>query len=118
MVAAAGAAGAAARFLVDTWVSEATVDRFPWGTLAVNLTGSLVLGLITGLVVYHHLARLPDDVLGEGFCGAYTTFSTFSYETVRLVEDGALGAAARNVAMSVAGGLAAAAAGLAAGAAI
>jgi CrcB protein len=87
---------------------------FPWGTFVVNLSGAFVLGLVTGLGLYHHgLGSVPKAVLGAGFCGAYTTFSTFSYETVRLVEEGALGAAAANLAGSLLLGLLAAAAGLA-----
>ncbi len=91
---------------------------FPWGTFVINVTGSLVLGVITGLALYHGLGDLPKIAIGTGFCGVYTTFSTFSYETVRLVEEGSVGLAAGNVVGSVAVGLAAAALGLAIAAAL
>lgn len=112
-VAAAGAIGAPLRYVIDQWVQSRTEGRFPWGTLAINISGSFVLGMVTGLSLYHGLGDLPKTVVGTGLCGAYTTFSTFSYETVRLVEEGELAAAARNTAGSMILGLLAAAAGLA-----
>lgn len=111
-VAGAGAVGAPARFVLDLWVSSRTEDRFPYGTLVINVTGSLVLGLVTGLALYHGLGALPKAVVGTGFCGAYTTFSTFSYETVELLAEGTLEAAVRNVAASLVLGLLAAGTGL------
>ena len=92
---AAGAAGAPVRYLVDGFVRTHTGAGFPWGTFAVNATGSLLLGLLTGLGLYHAFPETPRLVLGTGFCGAYTTFSTFTFETVRLVEEGAVGEAFR-----------------------
>ena len=92
---AAGALGAPARYLVDGFVRDRTGAGFPWGTLVVNATGSLLLGLLTGLGLYHAFPETPRLVLGTGFCGAYTTFSTFTFETVRLVEAGALSQAFR-----------------------
>ena len=109
---AAGAVGAPVRYLVDGAVSARTGGGFPWGTFVINVSGSLVLGLLTGLALYHGFPEAPRLVLGTGFCGAYTTFSTHTFETVRLVEQGALAAAARNVAATVLAGLAAAALGL------
>ena len=109
---AAGAIGAPVRYLVDGAVAERAAGVLPWGTFAVNVSGSLVLGLLTGLALYHGLPDAPRLVLGTGFCGAYTTFSTHTFETVRLVEEGALAAAARNVAATLVAGLAAAALGL------
>ncbi len=111
-VAGAGALGAPARLLLDQWVNARTEDRFPYGTMAVNVSGSLVLGLVTGLALYQGLGHLPQTAIGTGFCGAYTTFSTFSYETVQLVEEGTPAAAVRNVAGSLVLGLLAAGAGL------
>lgn len=108
----AGAFGAVMRYVVDAFVEDRVPGRFPWGTVTVNVSGSLVLGVLTGLAMYHGLGDLPRVVIGTGFCGAYTTFSTFSYETVRLIEEGAVGAAAGNALGSVALGLAAAALGL------
>jgi fluoride exporter len=109
----AGAAGAAARFVVDGVVTERMTGRFVWGTLIINVTGSLLLGLLTGLGLDHSFPRTPRIVLGTGFCGAYTTFSTFTFETVRLLEEGASAQAVWNLAGTVVAGAIAAAAGLA-----
>jgi CrcB protein len=112
-VALAGAVGAPVRYLLDSWVEAKRSTDFPLGTLIINLTGSLILGLVTGLALYHGLGKLPKAIIGTGFCGAYTTFSTFSYETVKLIEEGELKNAALNTTASVIIGLLAAAAGLA-----
>lgn len=111
-LAVAAAAGAVCRYLVDVAVQERTDVAFPLGTLVVNVTGSAALGFLVGLGLYHGLADTPRVVLGTGFLGAYTTFSTFAYETVRLVEDGSAPAALWNVAASTVVGLVAAAGGL------
>ncbi len=107
------AVGAPARYVVDRLVTEATGGRFPWGTALINVSGSFVLGLLTGLGLYHGLSTDARLVLGTGFCGAYTTFSTFTFETVRLAERGQSRAAVLNVVLSTGGALAAAAVGLA-----
>jgi CrcB protein len=112
----AGALGAPARYLLDDAISSRTQGVFPWGTLVVNVSGSFLLGLLTGLALFHALPATPKVILGAGFCGAYTTFSTFTYETVRLVEEGAVNEAVRNALASLVLGTAAAAAGLAAAA--
>jgi CrcB protein len=87
-----GAVGAPTRYLIDRLVQRRHDSVFPWGTLTVNLVGSFILGLLVG--------AQPGDVLttlaGTGFCGALTTFSTFGYETVRLLEEGSLMEAALN----------------------
>ena len=83
-----GAVGAPARYLVDGVVQSRSRGVAPWGTFVINVSGSFVLGVVTGAVLYHGLGPLPKTALGTGFCGAYTTFSTFSYETVRLLEEG------------------------------
>lgn len=93
---AAGAVGAAVRYLVDGFVGDRTEGAFPWGTFLINATGSLLLGLLTGLSLYHGFPNTPRVVLGTGFCGAYTTFSTFTFETARLLEEGAVDEAFRN----------------------
>ena len=111
-VAATGALGAPARYLVDIVVSDRRRGVFPWGTFVVNATGAFVLGLVTGLALHHGLSPSARTALGTGLCGAYTTFSTFGYETVRLIEDGAWWGAAVNVGASLAVGLVAGAAGL------
>jgi fluoride exporter len=111
LVLVGGALGAPVRYVVDLMVQSRHDSVLPWGTFAVNAAGSLVLGVTAGGVA---AAGGPDWVLtlvGTGFCGALTTFSTFSFETVRLAEEGALTAAAVNVAGSVVVGAAACAAG-------
>jgi CrcB protein len=114
-VAAGGLVGAPSRYLLDRAISGRAEPGRPWGTFVINVSGSLLLGLLTGLTLTGHLSEIGKALLGTGFCGAYTTFSTFSFETVRLVEDGRVFDAAGNVVISVALGLAAAAAGLAIG---
>ena len=73
---AAGAVGAPVRYLLDGYVGDRTEGVFPWGTFLINVSGSLLLGLLTGLALYHAFPDTPRIVLGTGFCGAYTTFST------------------------------------------
>jgi CrcB protein len=107
-----GAVGAPARYLVDRLVQDTTDGAFPWGTYVVNVTGSLLLGLVTGAVLYHGLSNTPKVWLGTGFCGAYTTFSTFTFETVRLLEEGAVTDALLNAFASVVAGAGAAGLGL------
>ncbi len=108
----AAAIGAPARYLIDGFVQDRTDGAFPWGTFVVNASGCLLLGVITGLGLYHGLAGTTRTVLGTGGMGAYTTFSTFTFETVRLAEEGAMNEAVRNVVASLLVGLAAASAGL------
>jgi len=110
---AAAAVGAPARYLVDGYVRDRHGGAFPWGTLVVNVTGCFVLGVITGLGLYHGLGGTTRTVIGTGGMGAYTTFSTFTFETVALVEGGDRRDAVRYTAASLALGLLAAAAGLA-----
>jgi CrcB protein len=110
---AAAAVGAPARYLLDRVVQDATGGEFPWGTCAINISGSFLLGVLSGLGLYHAFAADARLVLGTGFCGAYTTFSTFTFETVRLAERGRTAGALRNVVVNTGGGLLAAAAGLA-----
>lgn len=109
----AGSLGAAARFVIDGTVRARVRTRVPAGTVLVNLSGSLVLGVLTGLVVFHHAPTAVTLVGGAGLCGGLTTFSTASFETVRLVQRGEFGAAAVNTGVTLAGTLAAAAAGMA-----
>ena len=111
-----GFAGAISRYLVDGFVSDRTGGAFPWGTLAVNATGSFVLGLLFAMTTER--AILPADIRGPvmiGFIGAYTTFSTYMLESWGLVETGSYGAAIANLGGSVVIGLVAVAAGLAIG---
>ncbi|MGZ4674403.1 MAG: fluoride efflux transporter CrcB, partial [Ilumatobacteraceae bacterium] len=101
-----------ARYLIDGLVQDRTDGAFPWGTFVVNASGCFVLGVISGLGLYHGLAGSTRTVLGTGGMGAYTTFSTFTFETVRLAEEGAMNEAVRNVVASLLVGLAAASIGL------
>lgn len=112
-VAGAGAAGSVLRYAADAAVSTRSFTTFPVGTLGINLSGSLLLGLITGLSLYHAFPATPRIVIGSGFCGAYTTFSTFAFETVALAREGERLGAALNVAGNLVGCCAAAGIGLA-----
>jgi fluoride exporter len=107
------AIGAPARYLLDGAIQDRIASTFPWGTLTINVSGSFVLGVVTGLALYHGLGDVPRALLGTGLCGAYTTFSTFSYETVQLFERGEAALAVRNLVASNAAGLVAAGLGLA-----
>jgi CrcB protein len=113
-VAALGGCGAIARFLLDALVSERIAGRFPAGTLAVNLSGALLLGLLAGLALGGHALLLA----GTALLGSYTTFSTWMLETHRLGEDGHWGSLTGNVAGSLALGLAGVALGHALGGAL
>jgi len=112
LVGLGAALGAVGRYVIDQAVSRHRATPFPAGTWIINVTGSFVLGLLTGLTAHHGLSTHVLTVLGTGVLGGYTTFSTFSYETVRLTEDGHGLVAIGNVVGSIAAGLAAAAAGL------
>jgi fluoride exporter len=112
-VALAGALGAVLRFAVDHTVQRHARSDFPLGTLVVNTTGSFVVGLLVGLADRHGLSSTWVTVVGTGLIGAYTTFSTFTFDTVRLLENGEWGQTTTNVVASLVTGLAAAALGLA-----
>ena len=115
-----GALGAISRALLGAWLNPADVTSgIPWGTVAVNISGCFVLGLLAGLTMTSE--RVPAALrapLMTGFLGSFTTFSTFSVETVRLLEAGALAAAAASLLLQLVGGLLAAAAGMAVGRAL
>jgi fluoride exporter len=84
LVALGAAIGAPLRYLTDRTMQARHGSTFPWGTLTVNVAGSMLLGYLIGLPVPPWLTAL----LGTGFCGALTTYSTFSFETLRLVREG------------------------------
>ncbi|WP_328956064.1 fluoride efflux transporter CrcB [Kitasatospora purpeofusca] len=99
--------GAPLRYLTDRAVQSRHDSVFPWGTFTVNVVGCLVLGLVTGAVAAGSASSRVQLLLGTGLCGALTTYSTFSYETLRLVGGGAGRYALANVLGSVVAGLAA-----------
>lgn len=113
-VAVAGGAGAALRFALDVAVRRATGDRFPWGILVVNITGALVLGIVTPLAA--------DEawrwIVGTGLLGGYTTFSAVAVTTALLAEEGRSRTALVYAVASFAGSVLAAALGLLLGAAL
>ncbi|MFC9280546.1 fluoride efflux transporter CrcB [Streptomyces collinus] len=113
LVIAGAAVGAPLRYLTDRAVQARHDSVFPWGTFVVNVTGSLILGLLTGAVSAGAAGPHLQLLIGTGLCGALTTYSTFSYETLRLTEAGAGLYAAANVVASLVAGLAAAFAGVA-----
>ncbi len=101
-VALGSAAGGVARFLLSAWLEQRATSSFPYATLLVNLSGSLLLGFLATWT--YETVGVPADVralLTTGLCGGYTTFSTFSLETVALAEEGAIGRAALYVTFSV-----------------
>lgn len=89
-IALAGGAGAAARMLLDTFISSRIKSELPWATILINLSGSFALGLLTGLLAAQSLPDPWLQIVGTGFLGGYTTFSTASYQTVVLLQKGAL----------------------------
>ena len=104
LLAIGGAVGTNARYWIGRWLGEvAWAKGFPLGTFVINITGSFILGIAAVLI----LERLPPMyqhwylLVGTGFCGGYTTFSTFEWETFRLVRDGSLWMTFANVAGSV-----------------
>lgn len=115
LVCLGGAFGSGARYLVSTWVANALGSEFPKGTLAVNVTGSFLLSLVMVAALSGVASPNARLFLGTGVLGGYTTYSSFNHETLALVEQGSLGLAAANVALTVVGCLAAGLAGLALG---
>jgi fluoride exporter len=116
LVAVFGAAGAVSRYWLDGRVTDLTHGQFPWGTFVINVAGAFLLGLLVALTTERLLPHPNWRVaLGIGFLGSFTTFSTYTYETVKLAEDGAVGLALLNSVGMLALGIAAAALGLAVG---
>lgn len=112
------AIGAPGRYLVDRAIQARHDSVMPWGTMLVNVVGSFVLGVVAGVSIDHHVPAAVVLAVGTGLCGALTTYSTFSYETLRLLETGAGFYALLNVGISVLTGVGAAAAGFALGSAL
>ncbi|HEY8728155.1 MAG TPA: fluoride efflux transporter CrcB [Acidothermaceae bacterium] len=113
LVAVAAAVGAVCRYALDLAIQRRHRGVFPLGTTTINVVGSLILGIITGLAAHHGLNARAAVVAGVGFCGGFTTFSTWTWETLALAEADANRPALVNVIGSLGLGLAAAAAGLA-----
>jgi fluoride exporter len=109
------AVGAPARYLADRAVQSRHDSVFPWGTLLVNVVGSFMLGLVAAAAAAGSVGSGVVAGVGTGFCGALTTYSTFSYETLRLAEERAHAEAALNVVVSIAAGVVAATLGWAVG---
>jgi CrcB protein len=108
--------GAPARYLADRAVTARVRSAFPFGTFVVNVVGSFILGTVAGSAAHGGASPHVSAAVGTGFCGALTTYSTFSFETMRLVEGRRGGLAALNVAGSIGLGLCAAALGVSVGA--
>lgn len=92
LLALAGGAGATVRFMVDGLIRAHQKSSFAWATTVINVSGSLVLGFLTGLTIERFVTTDVSIVIGTGFLGGYTTFSTASYETVQLIKKGRYGA--------------------------
>ena len=109
LIALGAALGAPLRYLTDRAVQARHDSPFPWGTLTVNVVGSLLLGAVAAVPA----APAVTALVGTGFCGALTTWSTLSYETLRLTREGARFHAVANALASVVAGLGAASLGYA-----
>ena len=96
LICVAGGIGAALRLILDGLIKARIGSSYPVGTTVINVTGSFVLGLLTGLAMSHAMPQHWQLVAGTGLLGGYTTFSTASFETVRLIEDRRYVAAACN----------------------
>ncbi|WP_137121250.1 fluoride efflux transporter CrcB [Segeticoccus rhizosphaerae] len=112
LVMVGAAIGAPLRYVTDRSVQSRHDTVFPWGTFTVNVIGSLLLGALTGAVLAGAVPATVQWLVGTGLCGALTTYSTFSYETIRLIEQDAYFFAVANVAASIIAGLGAASLGL------
>ncbi|MFN2489252.1 MAG: CrcB family protein [Actinomycetota bacterium] len=99
-VAIGGALGAFARYSLEGVIAQRQRTPFPLSTLIINVSGSVLLGAIVGAVLSGSLPKSTLTWAGTGFCGGYTTFSTLTYETVRLIEDSAWRYCAWNIALS------------------
>jgi len=113
LLAVAGGLGAIARFVLDGVIRGRLITVIPFGTMIINVSGSLLLGFVTGIVLFHAVPADWQLVLGTGFLGGYTTFSTASFETARLMQERQFVAAIINGLGMLVLALAAAAGGLA-----
>ncbi len=113
MVALGALVGAPARYLTDRAIQSRHESVFPWGTLTVNVVASVILGLLVGAA--SHVDSQVIALAGTGFCGALSTYSTFSYETMRLTVEGARFYAIANILLGLMAGIGGAAMGLSIG---
>ncbi|MGE9695105.1 MULTISPECIES: fluoride efflux transporter FluC [unclassified Streptomyces] len=113
LVVAGALVGAPARYAADRWITARSRGPFPWGTLSVNVFACLVLGLVTGAALAGAASSHVVALLGTGLCGALSTYSTLSYEALRLAETGAGRLALGYALLSMAAGLGAGCAGVA-----
>jgi CrcB protein len=105
LVVLGGGIGAGGRYLLGGWLHGQLGGGFPWGTFAVNALGSLMVGLVFGLAQAKSISPGTTLFLAVGVLGGFTTFSAFSYETMRLLANGSIGASFLNVAGQFADGL-------------
>ena len=112
LVMAGGAVGAGARFLTGRATTAAFGPGFPWGTLAVNLLGGLLMGVLVGVLARNTASEAWRLLLAVGVLGGFTTFSSFSLDVVTLIERGAIGVAFGYILLSVIGSIVAVFAGL------
>ena len=112
LVAVGGAIGAVARYLLGLWIATRVGPDFPWGTFAINVSGAFLIGVVLGLTTAGVISPELRLLLAVGVLGGYTTFSTFSYETLELLLDGNMLAFLLNAAGQLGGGLLAVALGL------
>lgn len=103
-----GAVGAPLRYLTDLVIQSRHDSVYPWGTFTVNIAGSALLGFLVAAAAALGLPAWVSALAGTGFCGALTTFSTFGFETVRLIEDGSYAEATLNAGLSLIVGMLAA----------
>jgi len=97
----AGGFGALSRFGLDGLIRTRLGRRFPWGTMLINVSGSFLLGISIGFTLHHPEFSTLCLIIGTGFCGGYTTFSTASFETVRLMEMRQFGRAIFNISVTL-----------------
>lgn len=100
-ISGAGAVGAASRYLLDLAITRRFPRTVPRGTMTINIIGSLILGLVSGMVAHHHLASVSNLIIGTGFCGGLTTASSAAFETARLFHQGKSGAAAMTITIGI-----------------
>ncbi len=118
LICAAGAAGTGARYLLGTWITSSAGPGFPFGTLTINVLGSLAMGFVAQFAVSHQMSETTRLVIATGVLGGFTTYSAFNQETLRFFQLGAWGTGATYLGATVVLCLVAGAAGVAAARAV